>query len=134
MTEGLGAGAAVAVGDFIASLPSLNFKVVVPVGAATVEHLPSTGCWIGEKEQRPPEFVLLDMDTFMRAKNLKLLLRNGNDDMPKDDGPEGQPVGKLAATGLGGPVSDFKSACGPLGTAAEKQRNCSQQETNRRTG
>ena len=69
MTEGLGAGVAAA-GNFIASLTSLNLEVVVPVGTATFEHLPRAGCWIDEKEQRPPVFILLDMDTFMRAKNL----------------------------------------------------------------
>ena len=86
LTEGLGAAPSVV--SFIASLTSLNLEVVVPIGAAPVEQLPNTACWIGKKEQRPPVLILFDVDAFMGTKLFKLLLSYGDDDMAKDDGPE----------------------------------------------
>jgi hypothetical protein len=114
LTEGLGADARVE--GFIASLTRLNFEVVVPVRAATVEQLPKTRCWIGQKEQWPPGFVLLDVDPFMWTDDHELLPRDGNDDMPEDDGSEWEPVGQLAASGQVRPISDFQCAGGPLRT------------------
>jgi hypothetical protein len=127
-TERLGADARVV--SFIASLTSLNFEVVVPVRAATVEQLPKTRCWIGQKEQWPPGFVLLDVDAFMWTDGHELLPRDGNDDMPEDDGSEREPLGHLAASGQAGPISDFQCAGGPLGTSPENQWHCGSHQAN----
>jgi hypothetical protein len=131
LTEGLGADARVV--GITASLTSLNFEVVVPVRAASVEQLPKTRCWIGQKEQRPPGFVLLDVDPFMWTDDHELLPRDGNDDMPEDDGSEWKPVGQLAASGQARPISDFQRAGGPLSTTPENQWHCGSYQANCRT-
>ena len=84
--EGLGAGACAV--HFIALLTSLNLEVVMPVRATTIDQLPKTRCWVGKEEQRPPTFVLLNVDPFMGANDSQFLLRDSNDDMPEDDASE----------------------------------------------
>ena len=122
LTEGLGAG--VRVVNFIASASSLNFKVVVPVRAATIEELPEARCRISQEEQQPPALVLLDMHALMATDSGEFLLGDGNDDMAKDDSSEGQRAGQPAATSLAKPIGDLQCAFGPLGPTAESQWHC----------
>ena len=92
----------------IAALASLNLEVVVPVRAAPVNELPETGCPIGNKEQGPPAFVLLNMDPFMSTNGSELFSGDGQDDMAENDAAIRKSACTFAATSMAITPGDFQ--------------------------
>src|SRR5688500_10694907 len=84
-----------------AALTSLDFEVVVPVRAASMDELPEAGQPVGGEEEQTPAFVLLDMDTLMWTEALQLFPGDGQDDVAENDGTKPK-LTRESPTAIGG--------------------------------